>query len=64
MRDAIEIPLFGFVETLDDEDAIAIEVITFCQAATAIYYISKARGEKAAEYLDFSIFALNCPPYF
>ncbi|MFN3466623.1 MAG: hypothetical protein ACK4WF_02850 [Candidatus Brocadiales bacterium] len=55
LEDVVEIPIFGFMEALDDEDAIALEVITICQALTAMYYIPKTKGEDAEGYLDFSI---------
>ncbi|MDI6761107.1 MAG: hypothetical protein QMD05_09805 [Candidatus Brocadiaceae bacterium] len=55
LEDVTEISLFGLVKTKGDEDALALEVITLCLACTAIYYTSKARGEKAPEYLGFSI---------
>jgi len=55
LEDMVEIPLFGFAAAIDDEDALALEIITLCQAGTALYYISKVKNEKALEFLNVSI---------
>ncbi|MDO8127762.1 MAG: hypothetical protein Q6359_11130 [Candidatus Brocadiales bacterium] len=55
LEDMVEIPLFGFVATIDDEDALALEIITLCQASTALYYIRKVKNEKTLEFLSVSI---------
>lgn len=55
LEDVVEIPLFGFAATLDDEDAIALEILTLCLAGTALYYVSKVKEEKTLKFLDFSI---------
>ncbi|MEK7821698.1 MAG: hypothetical protein AAB260_01510 [Planctomycetota bacterium] len=55
LEDMVEIPLFGFAATIDDEDALALEIITLCQAGTALYYVSKVKNEKVLEFLNVSI---------
>ncbi|HHT9135307.1 MAG TPA: hypothetical protein ACFYD2_10430 [Candidatus Avalokitesvara rifleensis] len=55
LEDIVEIPLFGFTATLDDEDAVALEIITLCLASTALYYIRKVKNEKTLEFLSVSI---------
>lgn len=55
LEDAVEIPLFGFAQAIDDEDALALEVITLCQAGTALYYVSRVKNEKNLELLTIPI---------